>query len=407
MRALLPCVILAAAALTLGLSPRAASAGPPEEPPWLTPLGFLEGLPGPPSLAATPFATGAPFVDGISDQSLPSWDGSFATSPFAGLFRDAWVAAGGPDLSAPEGGLDSRGGADPRANAGVGNPDAHISFARYVVQWNVLSGAYPDYLAQLQAWFRDVLDLGLTPDLSLTSYDGVLPRSSAQYSAALRALLVRFPATAYVEAWDEPNRAPALAPATAARYTLAAASLCHAGGCTVIAGNLLDTPNIVAYERAYERALAPATEWSPLPDWGIHPYLAIKTRDATPVLAFKAALPHEGAGERVWFTEVGAYRCEGGATPLLLGEAAQARAAAWLVNRLMPLVQPVHVFYYELLYRDNRPPPCDRSDSDTALYAPAGTVAGAGGPTGVDIPRAAASYIYDDDRGALPTGLSE
>jgi hypothetical protein len=307
---------------------------------------------------------GTAYVDGISDQSLPFWDGSFGGDRFAGFFRDAWVADG---LS------------------------SHISLARYVVQWNVMSGAYPSYLAQLEAWYRDVLTLGLTPEVSLAAYDGVLPGSLPEYQAALQALLDRFPATPYVEAWDEPNGTPGLSATTAARYTLLAQSLCRDRGCTVIAGNFLDSASMSAYEREYARALQPAN----LTNWGVHPYLAVKAHEDATVLDFRSNLPHAGAGARIWFTEVGAYRCEGGARPVLFGERAQARDASWLVNRLMPEIHPAHVFYYEFLFKDRRPPPCDRSDSDTALYAPAGDRAGA------DVPRGAASYIYGN-RGIAP-----
>jgi hypothetical protein len=309
---------------------------------------------------------GTPYIDGVSDQSLSSWDGSFGNGGFAGFFRDAWVTDG---LS------------------------SHIELARYVVQWNVISGAHPDYLARLEAWYRDVLTLGLTPEVSLAAYDGVLPASPPEYRAALQALLDRFPATAYVEAWDEPNDTPGLTAATAARYTLIAQSLCQSRGCTVIAGNLLDSASMTTFERRYAQALYPTR----LADWGIHPYFAVKTHSAATVLAFRSNLPGAGAGERIWFTEVGAYRCEGGARPVLLGERAQALDASWLVNRLMPELQPAHVFYYEFLFRDHRPPPCDRFDSDTALYAPVG------GPGSVDAPRLAASYIYGD-RGASLAG---
>lgn len=302
------------------------------------------------------------YVDGISDQSLPYWDGSFAGSYSAGFFHDAWVT-----------GLSS-----------------HISLARYVVQWNVMSGAHPDYLAQLESWYSDVLTLGLTPEVSLAAYDGVLPASSPEYRAALQGLLDRFPATAYVEAWDEPNDTSGLTAVTAAHYTLIAQSLCQSRGCTVIAGNLLDSASMVAYERAYASALRPFD----FADWGVHPYLAVKEHDPATVLAFRSNLPAAGAGARIWFTEIGAYRCEGGTRPALRGERAQALDASWLVNRLMPEVQPAHVFYYEFLFKDRRPPPCDRSDSDTALYAPSGD------RSALDVPRAAASYIYDD-RGAM------
>ena len=301
---------------------------------------------------------GTAYVDGISDQSLPYWDGSFAGSYSAGFFHDAWVAG----------------------------PLSHISLARYVVQWNVMSGAFPSYLAQLESWYRDVLSIGLTPDISLAAYDGVLPGSDLEYRAALQALLNRFPATAYVEAWDEPNNTPGLLADTAALYTNAAQSLCRDRGCTVIAGNFLDSISATAYEREYARALRPAS----FTNWGIHPYLAVKARNASTVLDFRSNLPGAGAGERIWFTEIGAYRCEGGAQPKLLGERAQALDASWLVNRLMPEIQPAHVFYYEFLFKRHSPPPCDRSDSDTALYVPGGD------RNSVDAARAAASYIYDD-----------
>jgi hypothetical protein len=307
---------------------------------------------------------GTAYVDGISDQSLPYWNGAFSGSRFASFFADTWIA-----------GLSS-----------------HVSLARYVVQWNVMSGSYPAYLAQLEAWYRDVLSLGLTPDISLAAYDGVLPGSYSQYRTALEALLDRFPATAYVEAWDEPNDTPGLSAETAARYTNAAQSLCRDRGCTVIAGNFLDSASMSAYEREYARALQPVS----IANWGIHPYLAVKARSASTVLDFRSNLPGAGAGERIWFTEVGAYRCEGGARPELRGERTQALDASWLVNRLMPVIQPAHVFYYEFLFKDGRPPPCDRSDSDTALYVPAGD------RNAADVARSAASYIYDDRGIPLP-----
>jgi hypothetical protein len=321
--------------------------------PGPAPAGAGEG----PLPAGVAQASGTPYVDGVSDQSLPDWDGSFARGYFAGFFRDTWTSG----LS------------------------AHIAFARYVVQWNVLSGAYPVYLAELEAWYTDVLELGLTPELSLASYDGVLPSEPAAYRASLAALLSRFPAIRYLEAWDEPN-ATGLSPATAAAYTDSAAALCAEHGCAVIAGNLLDSPGMLAYERAYERGLAPGR----FVNWGVHPYHAVKARDPRTVLAFRSNLPAGGAGARIWFTEIGAYRCEDGARYEPFGERAQALDASWLVNRLMPAIQPVHVFYYETLFKNGLPPPCDPSDADTALYVPSAD------PNAPDAPRAAASYIYGD-----------
>ena len=292
---------------------------------------------------------GTTYIDGVSDQSPPEWS----------------------DLPGEEDGS---------------GPASHIRLARYVVQWNVMSGDYPPYRSELDSWYADVLALGLTPELSLASYDGVMPGSIGEYQEMLEQLLDTFPAIRYLEAWDEPNATPGLDARTAARYTNVAHSLCGARGCTVIAGNLLDSdPNMVAYERAYEQALDPVES-----DWGIHPYYAVVTRNPATVLTFKANLPDGGVGERLWFTEVGAYECEDIGGYRLFGQRAQAVGASWLVNRLMPMVRPVHVFYYEFVFRAGQEPPCDRGDSDTALYVPTGD------PRAPYAPREAASYISDD-----------
>ena len=263
---------------------------------------------------------------------------------------------------------------------------SHITLARYVVQWNVMSGGYPAYRSEFESWYADVLGIGLTPEVSLASYDGILPSSSVEYQTRLEELLNQFKAIRYLEAWDEPNNTANLAAATAAHYTNAAYSLCQSRGCTLIAGNFLDSlPNLLTYEHAYEQALHPAN----LPNWGIHPYDAVKRQSASTVLDFRANLPGGGAGDRIWFTEVGAYQCEDYGRYLLFGEREQALDASWLVNRLMPAIVPAHVFYYEFLFKDRQSPPCNSSSPDTALYIPSSD------PTVAYAPRAAANYIYD------------
>jgi hypothetical protein len=293
---------------------------------------------------------GTEYVDGVSDQSPPQWS-------------------------------------DPPGETDGMDMGGHVMMARYVVQWNVMSGDYPTYRTELEDWYADVLARGLTVELSLASYDGVMPASVNEYREMLEALLDAFPAVRYVEAWDEPNNTPGLSAASAARYTNVAHALCATRGCTVIAGNLLDSnPNMVEYERSYEQGLDPVER-----DWGIHPYYAVAARDPRTVLEFKANLPGEGAGESVWFTEVGAYECEDlGGVERVFGQRSQAVGASWLVNRLMPLIKPAHVFYYELTYRAGEQPPCDRSDSDTAVYVPSGD------PRAPYLAREAASYIADD-----------
>ena len=300
-------------------------------------------------------APAAPYVDGISDQSLPAWDGGFSGSPFAAYFSRAWIARG------------------------------HISYARYAVQWNIMrepsSGpsASGDYRERFEAWYRDASALGLTLDVSLAAYRGGLP-SVGEYVAHVGEMLGAFKSIRYLEAWNEPNDTPGMTVSLADLYTNAASALCDRAACTVIAGNLLDGPGLLAYEVRYERGLRP------LPSlWGVHPYYAVAERSGGAIADFVDALPDRGAGDQLWFTEVGAYDCWRG---VRYGEQAQAAAAAWLTRSLMPAIRPAHVFYYELLFEDARQPPCDGTSADTALYVP-GDVRDV-----PDAPRPAASYIF-------------
>jgi len=100
--------------------------------------------------------------DGISDQSMPNWDNGFSTSYFAGSFKANCVA--GP----------------------------HIQYVRYVVQWNVMAGSgepYEHYREQFNKWVEDAGGMGLTLDVSLTSYNGVYPSSKGEYKERLKAVL--------------------------------------------------------------------------------------------------------------------------------------------------------------------------------------------------------------------------
>ena len=53
----------------------------------------------------------------------------------------------------------------------------------------------------------------------------------------------------------------------------------------------------------------------------------------------------------------------------------------------MPEFQPEHVFYYELAWRYDEPPPCGSGQADTALYA-------AKSRNGPLLPRMAAGVIF-------------
>jgi hypothetical protein len=296
---------------------------------------------------------GGPQIDGISDQSLPAWSGSFAASPLAAQLRDR--AAG---------------------------PFAHVTMARYVVQWNAMSepaaGPAPvaranpggDYRERFEAWLADVGEAGLTPVLALTDYDGSHP-GAGEYRAALQALLARASALgepiAYVEPWNEPNNQGHEPAAAAAAMADTANAVCEAlRSCTVVAGDFEDDAGVLAYERSYAAALTftPAV-------WGVHPYAALAERSDARLLALRGQLArsgHSAAGTRpqLWFTEIAAFACRAGRVQ---GRAAQLAEAQYLRSRLLPAVDPAHTFYYGVMFADRSAAPCSGpGGADPELY---------------------------------------
>jgi hypothetical protein len=319
-----------------------------------------------PAGAATAHA-GTPYVDGISDQSLPVWNGGFSTSPFASFFRETWVG--------------------------------QIAYARYVVQWNAMAepsagaNANGDYRERFEAWLDDIRSLGLAPVLALTSYTPVHPSAAGEYEQELEAFLaVAAGAGApvgYVEAWNEPNNQGNELAFKAGEIANWAESVCERRGCQVIAGDFEDAPSAESYVHTYIDALT----FTPV-IWGIHPYRAVKLGSASTVLSIEQALPGHGAGAQIWFTEVGSYYC---VHHQVLGEAQQAADASYLVKRLIPAITPTHVFYYAFMAGNNAEVPCATgAGEDSELYRASG------------IARAAAGVIFagSDRPLELASGLS-
>ena len=310
---------------------------------------------------------GTAYVDGISDQSLPAWDGDFSSSYFAVLFHEAWV----------------------------GNPPAHITLARYVVQWNASAESEdgkPAYLRRFESWLRDASSIGLVPDLALTSYTGTYPSSAGEYQTQLREILALAQAIGhpirYLEAWNEPNNQGNLSASTAAQFTNSASTICAEGyGCTVIAGNFEDSPDVARYEDEYVKSIKGINKLPII--WGVHPYYSVEEMSEAPFLNFRDHLPDKGIGQQIWFTEISARKCSDfDGHQVENGELGQAERANWLVNTLMKNARPEHVFYYEFLLKERRQPSCITEAWDGALYLPAEN------PGEPDYPRLAASYIW-------------
>ncbi len=330
------------------------------------------------AVSCTPAAAATTYVDGISDQNIAAWSDTPAGKRFASFFASSWVTGG------------------------------HIRLARYVVQWNAMSDRTRtgrSYRERFEAWLKDVASLHLIADVALTSYTGAYPSSAADYEAQLRGILDRSSALGhpvrYLEPWNEPNNQGHVSAIDGALYTNAASSVCAArASCTVVAGNFEDAPELGGYEDEYVAHLDPAPTI-----WGLHPYRSVEHRSAAPALTFLAHLPHGGAGEQIWLTEVGARSCtDHDGHLVMLGERDQADKASWLVNRLMRLLHPEHVFYYELLARAGGQAGCSSlHPEDDALYDSGED------PDGAPIPRPAAAYVFGGESfpwGAVALQLS-
>jgi hypothetical protein len=83
------------------------------------------------------------------------------------------------------------------------------------------------------------------------------------------------------------------------------------------------------------------------------------------------------------------------------GELGQADRARWLVDTLMRDRRPEHVFYYAFLLSERRQPSCSAEPEDDALYQPSPA------PDAPDVPRPAASYIWDGEAHALTGACTE
>jgi hypothetical protein len=319
------------------------------------------------ALMCTGASAGTRYIDGISDQSLTEWDGSFAGSLFASFFRSRWASAA----------------------------SGQISLARYVVQWDAMAeastGAHAggDYRERFEAWLEDVRSLGLVPVVALTSYDRVYPGSPAEYRVRLEAILNRASAIgypiSYLEPWNEPNGQGSEDALSAAAFANTASDVCgRMRTCSVVAGDFEDRSSAIAYAQAYERALS----FSP-GIWGVHPYVSVQSHSDGSLLRLISALPASGAGRQIWFTEIGALFCADGR---VRGEARQASDASYLVNTLLrdPALAPAHVFYYGFLFGDHASAPCGAGGGeDSELYGSS------------DAPRAAARVLL------RPVGSSE
>ncbi|MEA2316366.1 MAG: hypothetical protein QOD44_555 [Solirubrobacteraceae bacterium] len=172
-----------------------------------------------------------------------------------------------------------------------------VQIARRVVPWDAMRSR------AVRVWLAAARRAGVDPLVAFGHARGDrcpdspcrLPGLRA-YKARFRAFRRRFPWVRTITPWNEPNHAsqPTVnVPGRAARYYNAVRSACSR--CTVVAGDMLDAPNMRRYLARYRRALVdvPAV-------WGLHNYFDTTYGGSAGLRTMIRAV--EG---RIWLTETG------------------------------------------------------------------------------------------------------
>ena len=174
-----------------------------------------------------------------------------------------------------------------------------IKTARLVVPWNVLSEPHDG----VDAWLRAASAEGVEPFVAFDhdraarcpSAPCTLPSVGA-YEVAVRAFVAAYPQVHLLTPWNEPNHAAeptAGHPDRAADYYNAARRACPT--CTLVAGDVIDGPGMLAWLAAYRGDLDEAPSV-----WGLHDYYDTTYFRASGLEDFIRAVKGE-----VWLTETG------------------------------------------------------------------------------------------------------
>ena len=142
-----------------------------------------------------------------------------------------------------------------------------MNHARLIVPWN----AATTEPGAVQAWLDAIAAAGMTPHVAFEHLRTdrcpgrpcVLP-TRAQYGAAVRAFIARFPQVRTYTAWNEANHASqpvAQHPEAAAGYYEELRAACPA--CTIVAGDVLDSGSYVRWLSASSRDVADAAALGP------------------------------------------------------------------------------------------------------------------------------------------------
>jgi len=173
-----------------------------------------------------------------------------------------------------------------------------VHSARLSIAWNALSS--PRLARELGTWMRAARADRVAPLVSfehsqVRGQRKALP-SVAQFARQFARLHARYPWVSDFATWNEANycgEPTCHRPALVAAYYRQMQRICPR--CRVLAAELLDEPNMVAWAHSFEHALH-----RPAGIWGLHDYLGANRLQTSSTRALLAATRGQ-----IWLTEVG------------------------------------------------------------------------------------------------------
>ena len=235
----------------------------------------------------------------------------------------------------------------PRMFADTRFQRAGFHVVRLSIPWDALD--HRDQRAKLRRWLEGARRARARPLITFGHASGdrrrVLP-APERLAAELRRIRRAYPWVREFATWNEANHCgepTCHKPKLVARYHLALRKACPS--CTILAAEVLDTPNMVRWVRDFTAALPPEMQASPI--WGLHNYLDANRMRTKGTRALLRATTGE-----IWMTETGGIVRRTNVTRITFPESASHAAAAtrWIFARLVPLssrISRVYLYHWD------------------------------------------------------------
>jgi hypothetical protein len=199
-------------------------------------------------------------------------------------------------------------------------------------------------MADIDAWMDQARRLGAEPLITFARsrvHRHKLP-TNAQFTAAFKAFRARYPDVKVFSTWNEANHCgegTCRKPQLVARFYKSIQRNCK--GCKVLAADLLDQPNTVAWIRGFKKAAKVEPKY-----WGLHNYVSANRFDTTRTLEMLRATRGE-----IWLTETGGLvaRRNGSDVKLKAGTKHAAKVTHFIFDklvRLSPRISRVYLYHW-------------------------------------------------------------